>query len=127
MQSPTLQPHVRTQVRSVIAGCKFGGADARWRISRASRNGDLPRELDVIVYGIQQCIDRGVLPGVLHYKITHLKPQAMGKLVCDLYYKGIQVSGDVDKELFTMFKAVFEVKQIPGETYAEYVKRVEAA
>jgi hypothetical protein len=91
---------LRLQVRSLLAGCKI---DALGKIYREARDGYLPRDLMAICYGIDYSLSTGRLPGRVDYEVRHLKPQQMGKLVCDLFDEGIALAGDVPRALIRRF------------------------
>jgi len=88
------------QVRSLLAGCKI---DPLGKIYREARDGYLPRDLMGICYGIDYSLSTGRLPGKADYEVRHLKPQQMGKLVCDLLEDGVTLAGDVPQALIKKF------------------------
>lgn len=91
---------LRSQIRSLLAGCRI---DPLGKIYREARDGYLPREVLEICYGIDYSLSTGRLPGKADYEVRHLKPQQLGRLVCDLVDEGIQLSGDVPSALIRRF------------------------
>jgi hypothetical protein len=91
---------LRSQIRSLLAGCKY---DALGKIYREARDGYLPHEVTEICYGIDYSLITGRLPGKADYEVRHLKPQQIGRLVCDLVEEGIACSGDVPRALIKRF------------------------
>lgn len=91
---------LRTDIRSLLAGCKI---DALGKIYHEARDGYLPYEVAEICYGIDYALTTGRLPGKADYEARHLKPQQIGRLVCDLADEGITCSGDVPRALIRRF------------------------
>ena len=94
------KPSLRLQVRSLLAGCKV---DPLGKIYCAARDGYLPRDLMGICYGIDYSLNTGRLPGKVDHDVRQLKPQQMGKLVCDLLEDGVTLAGDVPQALIRRF------------------------
>lgn len=88
---------MRATIRSLVAGMKYGlgNAGALGRIYRESRDGFIPFEFQSIALGVDYALFTGRLHAKADIAVRALRPQEVGKLVCDLYYNGIIVQADV--------------------------------
>lgn len=93
-------PTLRQTIISFIAVDK---ADPLGKLYREAKFNNLPREIGEICYGISYALDTGRLPGKVDYEIRHLKPQKMGKLVCDIYESNNYLVGEIPAILIKMF------------------------
>lgn len=88
---------MRATIRSLVAGMKYGlgNAGALGRIYRESRDGYIPFEFQSIALGVDYALFTGRLHARADIAVRSLRPQEIGKLVCDLYYEGTFLQADV--------------------------------
>ena len=110
MQNVLFEPKkgMRGTIRSLAAGMNKKTALADWgtlgKVFREARDGYIPFEFQSIALGIDYALNTGRLHARAEIALRQLKPQELGKLMCDLYYEGSIMQGDIPAAINRRFE-----------------------